>query len=248
MHNVAPEPAPAGAEPATPARNRRWIAGLAIIGVFDIGGPLVLYSVLRSHGFSAVTALVLSGIFPAFGVLVSYLRDRRLDAVGALVLVGIAVGTILGLASGSARLVLLEGSVPTAVFGVVCLVSLRSTRPMIYRFALEFKGADTPGGQEFERLWAQFEGFRHVFRLITLVWGLGFLLEALARIAIVEETSTGAALAISKVMPFVVAGILSAWTFAYGQMSRRRGERLAAQSREAQGQQAQHAQVQNGDQ
>jgi len=42
---------------------------------------------------------------------------RRIDVVGVVVLLGIAVGTALGLASGSARLVLLEGSVPTAIFG-----------------------------------------------------------------------------------------------------------------------------------
>jgi hypothetical protein len=240
MHNVAAEPTPTGAESAPPARNHSRIAGLARIAVFDIGGPLLLYSLLRSHGFPVVTALVLSGIFPAFGVLLNYLRERRLDAIGALVLLGIAVGTILGLVTGSARLVLLEGSVPTAVFGVVCLASLRSSRPLIYRFAVEFMGLQTPTAREFERMWEQNEGFRYVFRVMTLVWGLAYLLEALARVAIVESTSTGTALATSKVMPFAVAGLLVAWTVAYGRLMRRRGERLALRAQQAQAQE--HAQ------
>ena len=200
-----------------------------MIAVFDVAGPLVAYSLLRHAGLSAVMALVLSGIFPALGVLAGYLRDRRLDAIGVLVLLGIAVGTVLGLVSGSARLVLLEGSVPTAVFGLVCLASLRSARPLIYRFALEFTGPDTAQGREFQSLW-QHEGFRHVFRVLTAAWGATYVLEAIARVVIVEHTSTGTALAISKIMPYVVAAVLMGWTVLYGQWSKRRGERLAAQA------------------
>src|ERR1700680_4207473 len=102
---------------------------------------------------STVSALVLSGIFPAAGLALGMARDRRVDVVGVLVLLGIAVGTGLGLASGNARLVLLEGSVPTAVFGAVCLGSLWTRRPLMYRFAVEFIGADTPKGRDFADRW-----------------------------------------------------------------------------------------------
>jgi hypothetical protein len=213
-------------EPQAPAagRDRSRLQSLTMIAVFDIGGPLLAYSLLRSNGLSAVTSLVLSGIFPAFGVAIKFARDRRLDAIGLLVLLGIAVGTVLGLLSGNARLVLVEGSVPTAVFGLVCLASLRSRRPLIYRFALEFMGADSPRGREFESLW-QYPGFRQIFRVMTIVWGAAYLVEAAVRVVIVELTSTGTALAISKTMPYVVAGLLVAWTLAYGRMHRRRAER-----------------------
>src|SRR5215510_15182519 len=145
-------------------RDRNRLVDLAIIAVFDIAGPLVAYSLLRSAGQSAVTALVLSGSFPAIGVIVSLIRHRRVDTIGVLVLAGIAVGTVLGLLSGDPRLVLVEGSVPTAVFGLLCLGSLWARRPLIYRFAIDFIGADTPRGRDFESLW-QYHGFRHAFRL-----------------------------------------------------------------------------------
>ena len=111
-----------------------------MIAVFDIAGPLVAYSLLRSAGQSTVTALVLSGAFPALGVAAGLIRHRRVDTIGVLVLAGIAVGTVLGLLSGDPRLVLVEGSVPTAVFGLLCLGSLWARRPLIYRFAIEFIG------------------------------------------------------------------------------------------------------------
>ena len=123
-------------------------------------------------------------------------------------LAGIAVGTVLGLVSGSARLVLVEGSVPTAVFGLLCLGSLWSRRPLIFRFALEFMGADTPRGLDFDGLW-RYPGFRHAFRLFTVVWGVTYLAEAAARVIIVETTSTATALTVSKVMPYAVGAVLA---------------------------------------
>src|SRR6516225_7261313 len=135
---------------SSPNRNR--FVDLAMIAVFDIAGPLVAYSMLRSAGQSTVTALILSGAFPALGVIIGLIRHRRVDTIGVLVLAGIAVGTVLGLLSGNPRLVLVEGSVPTAVFGLLCLGSLWARRPLIYRFAIEFIGADTPKGRDFESL------------------------------------------------------------------------------------------------
>jgi hypothetical protein len=198
-----------------------------MIAVFDIVGPLVAYNVLRSAGFSSVTALILSGVFPAAGVTIGIIQHRRVDALGVLVLAGIAVGAVLGLVSHNARLVLDEGSVVTAVFGLICLGSLATPKPLMYRLAVAFMGPDTAKGQEFTGLW-QYAGFRHAFRVVTAVWGIGYLAEAVARVVIVQNTSTGTALASSKVLPFAVAGVLSAWTVGYGRYQKRKGEQLAA--------------------
>jgi hypothetical protein len=206
-------------------RNRLWSA--AKIVVFDMAGPLVAYALLRSAGQSAVAALVLSGAVPAVGVIAGLIRQRHLDIVGVLVLVGIAVGTVLGLVTGNARLMLVEGSVPTAVFGMLCLGSLWSHRPLIFRFALEFMGAGTPRGRDFEGLW-RYPGFRHAFRLFTVVWGVAYLAEAAARVVVVEMTTTATALTVSKVMPYAVAAGLAGWMIAYGRRARRERERLAA--------------------
>ena len=210
----------------TPAKGGR-VRSIAMIVIFDVAAPVAAYSLLRSAGMTAVTALLLSGVFPALGVTISAIRNRRLEVVGALVLAGIAVGAVLGLVSHSARLLLVEGSVPTAIFGVACLGSLRARRPLMFSFALEFTGPDTAKGREMTSLW-QYEGYRRVFRVITAVWGIGFLLEAALRVVIVYNTSTGTALASSKVTPFLWAAILSAWTVAYGAHHKKKGERLGA--------------------
>jgi hypothetical protein len=210
------------------------LRSVAKIAVIDVAAPLIAYSLLRSAGMSTVTALVLSGVFPALGVAMGIIQHRRLDVVGALVLAGIVVGTVLGLISHSARLVLMEGSVPTAIFGVACLGSLWTPRPLMYGFSLEFIGRDTARGREMISLW-QYEGFRRIFRIITAVWGVGFLLEAALRVAIVYNTSTSTALSLSKVRPYAWVGIFVAWTVAYGRHQGKKGRRMMAAVAAAEG-------------
>jgi len=209
-----------------PAKSGR-LRSLAVIVIFDVAAPVAAYALLRSAGLTAVEALLVSGAFPAAGVGIGALRNRRLDVIGALVLAGIGVGTVLGLVSHSARLLLVEGSVPTGVLGIACLGSLRARRPLMFIFALEFVGPDTAQGREMVQLW-DYEGYQRVFRTITTVWGCGFVLEAALRVLIIYNTSTGTALALSKVTPFVFVAIFSAWTIGYGNYQKRKGERMAA--------------------
>ncbi len=228
MDNGA-EPDPAGSEPAGSRQLPRRLRQIAMIVVFDLGGPLLAYGLLSSAGMSAVSALVISGVLPALGILLGALVDRRPDVIGVMVLGGIAVGTILGLTTHSARLFLLEGSVPSIVFALACLFSVRWRQPLIYRLALELLGPDTRKGRDVEGAW-RYPGFRRAFRVITVAWGIGYLIEAGLRMAIVATTSTGIALVCSKTVPYVFAVTLSAWTLGYGEHEKRKAERPAQPS------------------
>jgi hypothetical protein len=200
-----------------------------MILVFDLGGPLLAYGLLRSAGMSAVAALVISGVLPALGIGIGALADRRLDVIGVVVLAGLLVGTLLGLTSHNARLYLLEGSVPSAVFALGCLLSLRLRRPLIFRLAVELLGPGTREGCDVTAAW-RYPGFRRAFQIITVAWGVSYLAEAAIRVAIVVTTSTGVALVCSKLIPYVFAVVLSAWTLVYGEHEKRKAERLASAS------------------
>jgi hypothetical protein len=52
--------------------------------------------------------------------------------------------------------------------------------------------------------------------------------EAAVRVVIVETTSTGIALVCSKLVPYLFALILSAWTLFCGEHEKAKAERLAA--------------------
>ncbi len=189
---------------------RDRLRALAPMLIFDTGGPLALYWLLRAAGTSDVTALIVSGILPAVGMALSIVKNRRIDAIGALVLLGIVAGTVLGLATHSARLVLMEGSVPTAIFGIGCFASLLTSKPMLQRIA-EQTTAGTAKGRMLVAKAAEPAG-RHAFRVVTVVWGVSFLAEAAARVGIVESVSAGNALLVVKVMPYVVMFLLMRWT------------------------------------
>jgi hypothetical protein len=217
--------------PQPPPTGPHWLLSrvrqLGMILVFDLAGPLLAYSLLRSGGMSTVAALIISGIFPALGIAVGALVDRRLDIIGVVVLAGLVVGTVAGLISNNARLYLVEGAVPSLVFALACLGSLRGSKPLIYRFAVELLGPDTPKGRDVAGAWRH-PGFRRAFQVITAAWGVAYLVEVAARLAVVETTSTGIALLFSKLVPYVFALGLSAWTLVYGEHQKKKAEQLAA--------------------
>lgn len=139
-------------------------------------------------------------------------------------LAGIVAGVILGLASGNARLVVIEGSVPTGVFGLYFLGSLLSQRPMMFRFPLQAMGADTPKGRAFAERW-RFTGFRRACRIMTAVWGVGFLATTAATVLIAETTSTDTANGTTTGLSITVVAVLIAWTITYSKRRQREGER-----------------------
>jgi len=214
--------------PAARSAAHSRIVAIGQIALFDVGGPIIAYYLLKGSGLSTVAALVASGTLPAAGAGIALATKRRIDALGAVVLVGIMVGAIAGLATGSAHLVLLDGTVPTFVFGAACVGSLWTARPLIYRFALEAMGPGSPKGRDFAGHW-RYPGFRHAFRVITAVRGLAFIAEAAVQVVIIENAPAGVAKTTANLMPVGFAAVLVAWNVAYGKRSQRRGE-LAARA------------------
>ena len=188
--------------------------------IFDVAGPLAVYYGARSVGLSTVVALMLSGVLPAVRVIATVLRHRRLDAIGTLVLSGIVrSGTVTGLVTGSARLYLIDGLVPTVVLGVVCLASLLSSRPMMFRIALETMGEQSSKGQAFVYMWRYHE-FRRMFRIITAVWGLMFLTESFVQAAIIGTASINTHEKHLDFPPTCRPGLTFGWTRVDGPLPR----------------------------
>lgn len=206
----------------TPGRMER-IRGLRRMLIFDIAGPLIAYNVLHSHGASEVLALILAGTLPAIGVLIDFRRNRALDVIGCVVLGGLLVGAVLGLVTHSPRAVLLEGSIVTAAFALAALGSLFTRRPLMFHFAqAAIGGRHSPGGQELNRRYDAVSGMRRYFRIVTLVWGSAFVLEAAVKVVVIEMSSTGFALTFTRVAPYPLVGVLLIWTIAWGRAIRRR--------------------------
>jgi len=210
--------------PAGPSR--RVVRGLLISIVLNAVIPVVLYQ-LAKHYLSAteMTALSAAALFPLGFSILDLSRTRTLDPVALLALMSITVSLIAVALGGSTRLLLIRESLFTGAFGLACLASLALRRPIMFYFGRHFMaGRDAASIAEYDSGWQRRE-FRHVTRLITVVWGVASLGEFLVRVALVYTLPAAAVLVVS---PIVLGGLMIAtiaWTFAYIRRMRARAAR-----------------------
>jgi hypothetical protein len=213
--------------PAPPARMSN-AKPIALNLLFNVVLPIVAVNVLRSRGIALVPALALSAFFPALETGLTWLRARSLDAIGAVSLAFIALGIGASLLSGDVHFALAKESFFTAVFGAFALGSLLAPRPLLFYFSRSFvTGGDPARMREWNERW-QFPRFRRVMRLMTAVWGVGFLIEALARVALVYAVPVSVAVVASPLLATAVYAILMIWTIRYGKAAEKRGAALRA--------------------
>lgn len=206
----------AGTEQTTGLRiGREQLRALWPVVLIDLLSPIGVYYLFHALGATTVWALIWSGFPPAIRIVMGITHQRKLDVIGAFVLGGILVGSVAGGLTDDAHLVLLDGVVPTVAFGAICLTSLLAHRPLIYRFALEVLGETTALGRALEAHFA-LGRLRRSFQAMTLVWGLAYLAEAAAQLAIIELASAGAAKTSGNLLPVVFTLTLACWNFVYG--------------------------------
>ncbi len=192
-HEQVP-PAGSGAAPVAPAEDgfglaqRPGVLPMMLEMAIDGGVPFASYWLsMRYLSRSEVVALLVASIFPTLKSLQGLLRRRELDPISVLILFGLLFGLVALLAGGSAKLLLLRESLFTGAFGLACLVSLlfRSRRPVMFYFGRFFAaGSDPLRRARFDGLW-EYESFRRVQRVITLVWGLLFVGEFTVRVVMI---------------------------------------------------------------
>lgn len=189
--------------------------------------PFVLFQILSGRGVPTLQALVITSVFPIAGILVGWVRTRHLDGIGLLSLVTIALGVVTSLISGSVRFYLVKESFLTGAFGLVCLASLLFPRPLMFYFARQFaSGGDSARAAWFSGLW-RFQPFRNGMRLISAVWGLGYVAEATVRVVISLIAQPSLVLVISPVLEIGTTIALILWTMRYSNAMRRRGDEAA---------------------
>jgi intracellular septation protein A len=195
--------------------NSRWRAmapGLLI----DIAAPIAAFQALRVVGVATLPALAASWVFPAFGVLTGWLRRRELDGVGMLVLVVIVVGAVSSLLSGSVRFALAKESVFTGVFGLLFLGSLLAPRPLMFYFGRRFRAGQDPAALTYWNGMWRYASFRRANRIMTVVWGVALLLEAILRVVLVYTLPLSVMQALGQILALAVIAILIGWTVRYG--------------------------------
>jgi hypothetical protein len=165
--------------------------------ILDLALPFVTVVLLQRWGAAPLTVYAAAAIFPIGSIVVAWVARRSVDIVGVFVLVGIASGLGTALLAGDPRFALLRAAPSFALFGILCLVSLPTRRPLMFFVGRAFAAAsDRTQAAAWDARVAQ-PGFRRAMRFLTLVWGTSALAAAAAgvcvafllagRIAIVAE-------------------------------------------------------------
>jgi hypothetical protein len=194
--------------------------------------PFVLYQILTSRGVPVLSALLLTSIFPLAGIAFGWTRRGSLDAIGLLSLIFIGAGIATSFISGNPRFYLVKESFGTAAFGLAMLISLAFARPMMFYLSRQGATGDNPeAAARWNGLWTTAPMFRHMLRVMTVVWGVGLVTEAAVRVVLALVAPASVVLAVGQVMAYVVIALLLLWSFNHGRSVQRRGEALQAQVR-----------------
>lgn len=195
-------PAPATAPPAP-----RWSMFLGLF--WDIGLGLVAYYGLRALGASPYVALLGGTVTAGLRIGYVWLRDRRLDGFAAFMLVEFGVGLGFALLTGDARFLVAKESFSTGIAGILFLGTCVAGRPMLWHAAARFRPA---ARAELDRRWRSVPAFRHAFRVLTVVWGVGLLAEAAVRVVVAYTFPVDTAAGLSQLLRFATIGLLALWT------------------------------------
>jgi len=196
--------------------------------VFGAAVPLAVYFLVRGHVHGDAQALIIAGAFSVAWVLFQAVRQRRVDLVGTIVLFGFAVGVLSStLLGGNAYVLKIRDAAFTAAFGAFCIVTLFTQgRPALFYVGRYLSaGRDPVKSAAYDSLHDLPAG-RHTFRVLSVVWGIGLIVEATGRMVIADILPTGTFLAVS---PFITAGVLGS-LFAFTVVYARRAQMAALTS------------------
>lgn len=190
--------------------------------------PYVIFAFAQPH-YGDVQALIFSSVPPILWSIVEFARHRRIDALSMLVLLGIVLSLVAVAGGGSARFLQLREKLVTVIIGFVFLGSALIGKPLIYQLArAQMVRNSSDELEEFESLRSN-KYFRRTMMVLTVVWGLGLLVDAAISIALVYALSIKTYLAVNPFVSYGSTGALSLWTFLYVRHQRRKGaERRAA--------------------
>jgi intracellular septation protein A len=187
----------------------------------NVALPLLLYALLSPH-LSTLHTLMLVALAPAAESALTFVRRRRVDAFGLIVLGALLLGGGVVLLGGSARLILVREQLITGAAGLALLASLLLPRPLLYYLIRAAQARQEPMKRaQFDARWTASAPFRHAVRLMTMVFGAGVVVEALANIYLAYTVAIPTFLAVSPVVRYSIAGALILWLALYVRQTKR---------------------------
>ena len=149
----------------------------------DFGLPLVAYYGLRMAGFGVYVSLIAGSLLSATSAAVTLVRDRKLDGLAAYMTVMLLGSVGVSLLFGGTRFLLAKGALLTGVTGVWFIASAWSPRPpLAYLFSRPLIEGWWHWPEDWDELWERLPRWRRMWRVSSVLFGIGSLLDATLRV------------------------------------------------------------------
>jgi hypothetical protein len=206
-------------------QNARQIAiEVAVNGVL----PYVIYA--YTHGaLGDVRALLASMAPPLLWSAIEFALRRRIDIVAVFSIAGIVLSLLAFAGGGSAKVLQLRENLVTGIIALVFLGSVAIGKPLIAVFAsASMSRKSAAEAASFEQLQV-LPRVRRSMVVMTIVWGIGLLVQTALACALVFALTIPAYLLVSPVLGYGTMGALALWTYWYVAQQKRIGARVAAE-------------------
>lgn len=175
--------------------------------VLDFLVPMVLFYLLRAAGVSPYLSLLAGALASLASAMVSLLRNRRLNEVAAFMTTVLVLSTALALVAGSPRFLLAKDAWVTGAVGVWFIASCWARRPLAYVFARAVGEGRFGWPPDWEARWDRAPRFRRMWRVASVLWGVGTLLDAVLRWVMAYTLPIDVVPVLTQVL-FIVTGVV----------------------------------------
>jgi len=179
--------------------------------VINAAAPFAINMLARPY-MSTIDALLLASSVPALWTLGGVIWKKRLDMIGMMVVASLLLTAVFALLFQSPRLLLLQGSAVSGLFGVVMLVSLLFPRPVLFYIIRSILTQNDPQRiASFNADWA-FPQFRSFYRVLTTVWGVVTVAQLVLLAILVFTLPISLMLVLSPILNFGVVMPVAHWS------------------------------------
>jgi intracellular septation protein A len=182
--------------------------------ILEIALPLTLYFTLKGP-IGELKAVIISSVPSLLSTVFTVLVKRRFEPLPIIIIVSFFIGLGLSLGFNNAKLNEIKGAIITGCIGLAYIISLLFEKPLIYYFSRPWQTQNDPEKiKKYDEDWKVPE-FRRVMRVISIVWGTGFILQAIVNIVLIFTVSLDLIIVLGNVLTYGNIALLVTWTFLY---------------------------------
>ena len=171
--------------------------------------PTALYYGLRAGGMGIYLTLLLSSLLPTAVAVYRLVRERRVDGLALYMVIAMVVSTAISLVAGSPRFLLAKEAWVIGFTGGWFLISSWSSRPLAYLYSKPLLERRFPGnGMKWDVFWEKLPRFRRIWRVASVLWGVGLLADSVLRVWMAYNLPVDAVPGLGTVLYLVTSAVV----------------------------------------